>query len=290
MLRVKILLLILVLVFTYFSTYIIHEGQRGLVLRFGLLQQDATSKRPIVLQPGIHFKLPFLYHVVKVDMRSKTTNLTSAPITTAKQEYMQIDYYVNWRVVDLKQYFATGPKADRDLIASLQALIDEALQEHFSKLDLVTLVEKVNHDSNLWLLKNLQQNATNLGLDIEKIGFTKISFAKESQAAIFERARAQYNDLLNKQRGELGEQMQNIKRQADAEAEGILNIARAKVAQVNAVTTAAVADIYAPAYALDPDFFIWQHSLNLYKKSFSGGDNIVLMKAEDGLLQHLEKK
>ena len=54
-----VFLIIVVLVALYASLFVVQEGERGIVLRFGKVLRDGENK-PQVFAPGLHFKIPFL--------------------------------------------------------------------------------------------------------------------------------------------------------------------------------------------------------------------------------------
>ncbi len=66
-----VFLLIVVLVVLYASLFVVQEGQRGIVLRFGKVLRDDENK-PQVYSPGLHFKIPFIETVKSLDARIQT--------------------------------------------------------------------------------------------------------------------------------------------------------------------------------------------------------------------------
>ena len=52
-----IVVIIIVLVVLYASLFVVQEGQRGIVMRFGKVLRDSENK-PLVFAPGLHFKIP----------------------------------------------------------------------------------------------------------------------------------------------------------------------------------------------------------------------------------------
>ena len=66
-----IAVIIVVLVVLYASLFVVQEGQRGIVLRFGKVLRDDENK-PQVYSPGLHFKIPFIETVKSLDARIQT--------------------------------------------------------------------------------------------------------------------------------------------------------------------------------------------------------------------------
>ncbi|MDN5679701.1 MAG: protease modulator HflC, partial [Ewingella sp.] len=66
-----LLIVVVVLVALYASLFVVQEGERGIVLRFGKVLRDSENK-PLVYEPGLHFKVPFVESVKTLDARIQT--------------------------------------------------------------------------------------------------------------------------------------------------------------------------------------------------------------------------
>ena len=54
-----IALIVLILVLSVSSVFIVFEGQRGIVFQFSKITRDANTGEMKVYEPGLHFKIPF---------------------------------------------------------------------------------------------------------------------------------------------------------------------------------------------------------------------------------------
>lgn len=66
------ILVIIAALLGFSSLFVVSEGQRAIVIQFGKVQRDADTGMPTVYQPGLHFKLPFIEQVKRLDARFKT--------------------------------------------------------------------------------------------------------------------------------------------------------------------------------------------------------------------------
>lgn len=66
-----IAIIIIVLVVLFMSLFVVKEGERGITLRFGKVLRDDDNK-PLVVAPGLHFKIPFIESVKMLDARIQT--------------------------------------------------------------------------------------------------------------------------------------------------------------------------------------------------------------------------
>ena len=103
-----VFLIIVVLVALYASLFVVQEGQRGIVLRFGKVLRDGENK-PQVFEPGLHFKIPFLETVKTLDARIQTMDNQADRFVTKEKKDLIVDSYIKWRISDFSRYYlATG--------------------------------------------------------------------------------------------------------------------------------------------------------------------------------------
>ncbi len=92
----------------YTSLFIVQEGQRGIVLRFGKVLRDSESK-PLVYAPGLHFKFPMIETVKSLDARIHTMDNQAERFVTSEKKDLIVDSYLKWRISDFRCYYlATG--------------------------------------------------------------------------------------------------------------------------------------------------------------------------------------
>lgn len=72
-----LLIVAALLVLVVSSVFVINEGQRGIVFQFSKIKRDDVSGEMRVYEPGLHFKIPMIEKVRKIDARIQT--LDEAP-------------------------------------------------------------------------------------------------------------------------------------------------------------------------------------------------------------------
>lgn len=80
-----IAIIIIVLVVLYMSVFVVKEGERGITLRFGKVLRDDDNK-PLVYEPGLHFKIPFIETVKMLDARIRTMDNPGRPLCDQREE------------------------------------------------------------------------------------------------------------------------------------------------------------------------------------------------------------
>ncbi|RLR60717.1 protease modulator HflC, partial [Pseudomonas aeruginosa] len=49
---------VIILALLYSSVFVVQQYEKGIILRFAKVVRDAENK-PVVYEPGLHFKIPF---------------------------------------------------------------------------------------------------------------------------------------------------------------------------------------------------------------------------------------
>ncbi len=106
--KLTIPVLIVAIVVLLSSVFIVPEGERGIVTRFGRVLEDSNQKSRIYT-PGLHFKIPMFDKVRTLDARIQTMDGEADRFVTSEKKDVIIDSYVKWRITDFRAYYlATG--------------------------------------------------------------------------------------------------------------------------------------------------------------------------------------
>ncbi len=57
----------------------------------------------MVFEPGLHFKIPFIESVRKLDARIQTLDEAPDRFVTSEKKDLMVDSFVKWRIVDFFQ-------------------------------------------------------------------------------------------------------------------------------------------------------------------------------------------
>lgn len=79
------ILIFLILLLLLTSVFTITQGQHGILLRLGRLVNDESTNKVKVLNPGLHFKMPFIESARIFDTRIQTMDIKSTRIVTKEK-------------------------------------------------------------------------------------------------------------------------------------------------------------------------------------------------------------
>ena len=107
------------------AVFVISETQRGVLLKFGeVVNSD--------LEPGLHFKIPFVDSVRKFDGRILTVDSTPERFFTQEQKQLIVDSYAKFRVVDTSKYYTATSGEEFRAAALLSQRINDDLRNPVS--------------------------------------------------------------------------------------------------------------------------------------------------------------
>src|SRR5690554_7372002 len=142
------------------SLYIVKETDVAIKLKFGeIVQTD--------IEPGIHFKVPFIEVVKRFDGRVMTLDTKSSRFLTSGKKYAIVDAYAQWRIKDVRSFYTATSGSRIEATTLLTALLNKGLRDEIAARTLHEVVsgERDNLMTHLTAKLNTQTQIE-LGIDI----------------------------------------------------------------------------------------------------------------------------
>lgn len=270
----------------YSSLFTVAESERGIVIRFGKVAQDENGQ-PVVYQPGLHFKMPFIERIVKLDARIKTLDGQADRFITSEKKDLIVDAFVKWRIEDFaKYYLSTGGGNQAQAEALLTRRINAGLRAEFGSRTIRDIVSGERDELMEQALIQASESSNDLGIQVLDVRVKQINLPTEVSAAIFERMRAERDAVAREHRSQGREQAEIIRADIDARVTVMLADAEREARQIRGEGDAEAARIYADSYGQDPEFFAFIRSLEAYTKSFGEGNNVMVIGPESDFFKY----
>jgi membrane protease subunit HflC len=297
------------------SVFVIQEGERGLVIRFGrVLDDNGVSK---IYEPGLHFKMPLFDRVKTLDARIQTMDGRSDRFVTSEKKDVLIDTYVKWRISDFGRYYlTTGGGNALTAEALLERKVTDVLRSEIGAREIKQIVsgprnkdvlpdsdsEVVTTEAALealevdgerdQIMENVLVGTTDsamkdLGVEIVDFRMKKINLPDEISESIYRRMRAERESVARRHRSQGREKAEVIRAQADLEVATVLAEADKTARVTRGEADAKSAKIYSDAYNKDPEFFSFMRSLKAYEKSFSNKSDILVLDPKSDFFQYM---
>ncbi|ENM5735805.1 protease modulator HflC [Vibrio mimicus] len=307
---------VLIIAALLMSMFVIPEGERGIVIRFGRVLKDNDVSK--IYEPGLHFKMPLFDRVKTLDARIQTMDGRSDRFVTSEKKDVIIDSYVKWRIEDFGQYYlATGGGNALTAEALLERKVTDVLRSEIGSREIKQIVSgprsgaivpentdspelateaakealEIDGQRDQIMSEVLNDTRTSamkdLGVYIVDFRMKKINLPDEISESIYRRMRAERESVARKHRSQGREKAEVIRAQAELEVATILAEADKTARVTRGTADAEAAKIYSDAYKEDPEFFSFLRSLRAYEKSFNSKNDILVLDPKSEFFQYM---
>jgi len=236
------------------SVYVVNQWETGVVLRLGeIVKAD--------VEPGLHFKMPFINNVRKFDSRLQTLDANPERYLTSEKKNLVVDSFVKWRISDVKMFYTTMNGDNRQAGMKLGQIVKDGLRAEFGNRTVKEVISAERVDIANKIKATTALAATSFGIEIEDIRIKRIDLAKDISESVYRRMEAERNRVAKDLRSKGSEAAEKIRADADRQRVVILADAYSEAEILRGKGDAKSAEIYAKAYNLDAEFYSFYHSI-----------------------------
>src|SRR5467141_4712945 len=113
--------------------FAVYQTEQVIITQFGKPQGDPIT------EPGLHFKLPLIQEVNRIDKRFLEWDGMPVAIPTRDKTYIHVDTYARWRIDDPKTYFVRLHD-ERSAQSRLEDILGSETRNSIAKHDLIEIV------------------------------------------------------------------------------------------------------------------------------------------------------
>ncbi len=268
------------------SVYILNEYQRGVVTRFGAMINDDVS-------PGLHFKWPIADTVHRFDGRVLTIDAEEESFFIAGNKRLMVNAFVKWRVAEADTFYrATSGRAGAPEEAGARLLfsrVADGLRNEFGERTLYQVVSGDRDQLMETLTERLNTIAMrDLGVQVVDIRIKRIDLPVEVSQSVFERMEADREKEAAEYRAIGHEQAEVIRADADRQRAVLEANAFRESELIRGDGDARAAAIYAEAFNQDPEFYAFVRSLNAYRNTFAGKEDLLVVDPGSDFFRYLK--
>ena len=114
----------------FLSAYVVHETEQVIITQFGEIEGDPVTA------PGLHFKLPFVQKVNRIEKRFLPWDGPANEMSTKKKDYLIVDTFARWRISDPKVYF-TNLRDERSARSRLNDILGSETRNAVAKHEII---------------------------------------------------------------------------------------------------------------------------------------------------------
>ncbi|MGC1520676.1 MAG: protease modulator HflC [Steroidobacteraceae bacterium] len=278
----SLLALVAVILVVRASLFTVSEGQLAIKSIGGEIV-DAN------FQPGLHIRIPLVEEVRRFDKRIITRLYRQELFLTREQEQLKVDFYVKWRIHDLRRYYE-GTGGDEEVANDrLGETIKDSIKTVVTQRTLQQVVTADRAEFTESMMKNARPSAEQLGVDLVDVRITKIDLPPQVQDSVFERMRATFKAQAAKLRAEGVESSERTRADANKQQTEILADAARQAGQIRGQGDASASEVYAKSYSKNAEFYSFYRSMQSYREAVGTQGDVLVVAPDNAYFKYFNK-
>jgi membrane protease subunit HflC len=262
------------------AMFTVDQRQNAIVLQFGEVKE-------VVQRSGLHFKWPMLQSVRLFDMRILTFD-DAEPLRfiTSEKKPVLVDSFVKWRILDVRQYFVSVQGDEFRAATRIKQTISDGLQAEFGRRTLHDVVSGQRDDIMNEVRTKADADLKRIGVEIIDVRLKRVDLPQEVSESVFGRMQAERKRIANEQRSTGFAEAEKIRADAERQREVLLAEAYRDAQRVRGEGDAKAAAIYAAAFNQNPEFYSFYRSMEAYRSTFRGRNDLMLLETNSDFLRY----
>ena len=262
------------------TVFTVDQRQNAIVFQLG-------EVREVIQKPGLQFKWPLLQNVRHFDMRILTFD-DAEPLRfiTSEKKPLLVDSFVKWRIVDVRQYYVSVQGDEFRAATRIKQTISDGLQAEFGRRTLHDVVSGQREEIMAEVRQKAGVDLKRIGVEIIDVRLKRVDLPQDVSESVYGRMQAERKRIANEQRSTGAAAAEKIRADADRQREVILAEAYRDAQRVRGEGDAKSAAIYAGAFSQNPEFFSFYRSMEAYRSTFRGKNDLMLLETNSDFLRY----
>jgi len=240
-------------------------------------------------EPGLHFRIPLVQDVSKFDKRIMTQLYPQERFLTLEQEQLNVDFYVKWRIENLRRYYESTGGTEDVANARLGETIKDSIKNVVTQRTLQQVVTADRAEFTGAMMKNARPAAEKLGIELVDVRITKIDLPQQVRESVYERMRASFKAQAAKLRAEGVESSLRIRAEADKEQTQILADAARQASEIRGQGDASASGVYGKSYSKDAEFYSFYRSMQSYRQAIGRESDLLVISPDSAYFKYLKQ-
>ena len=270
---------VLVIVIAWSSIFTVNEREFAVLFRLGeIVKSD--------FEPGLHWKMPLINNVIKFERRLIPLDSKPERILTSEKRNLSVDYFAMWRITNAREYYLAFRGDERRASAQIGNVIISGLRDELQK----RTMRQVVADDRDEIMKNLTISSNGVmgkfGIEIVDVRIKQIELEDKVLGSVFDQMRAERTQFAADLRAKGEKQAKILEADASRKRTEIVAAAMRKAESIKGEGDAKASEIYAKAYTQDSEFYAFYRSLQGYRHSFSGKDDVIVLEPDSEFFKY----
>jgi membrane protease subunit HflC len=305
--RLALLVLVVAVIVGSGAFYTVPETEQVIITQFGKPSPRAVT------QAGLHFKLPLIQDVNRIEKQILEWDGPRAEMPTRDKLYISVDTFARWRITRPLEYFRRL-RDERSAQSRLDDIIGSETRNAIAKHDLIevirttkdrkpardeTLAEPEDGNGSIGVLhpikkgrKTIEQEIraaatpklAEFGVELLDVRFKRINYNPSVVEKIYERMISERQQIASRFRSEGEGEAARILGDKERDLSVIESTAYKTVEEIRGAADAKATAIYAAAYSTSAEarsLYEFVKTLDTYGKIIGPNDTLVLSTSGD---------
>jgi len=286
---------------TYTSAYIVNETEQVVVTQWGRVVGAPKQA------PGLYFKVPFIQEATYFPKNLLLWDGDPGQIPTLDKTYIWVDVFARWKIVDPVKFFQT---VNNTVSAQgrLDDIIDPATRNFITSYSLIEAVRRSNRELDTFeiglediqkeqmeqivagrdkitqgILEQAQPKLSPFGIELVDVKIKRINYVEQVRESVYGRMIAERKQIAEKFRSEGKGEAAKIMGEKERDLKRITSEAYRTAQEIKGKADAEATKLYAQAYGVDPEFYSFIKSLEVYNETLGDNSSVVLSTSAEFL-------
>ncbi|MBW1715369.1 MAG: protease modulator HflC [Deltaproteobacteria bacterium] len=288
-------IIIIIIILLSGPLYVVDETEQVVITQFG-----RAIGEPIK-EPGLYFKIPFIQQANRFRKNLLEWDGDPGQIPTLDKTFIWVDTFARWKIVDPLKFFETVNN-EIAALGRLDDIIDPAVRNFITSYPLIETVRMTNRELDTFeagidevqeisplgevktgrakitkgIMEQAQPKVAKFGIELVDVKIKRLNYVEEVRKSVYQRMIAERKQIAEKFRSEGKGEARKIEGDKEKEMKRITSGAYRKAQEIKGKADAEATKIYAKAYGLDPDFYSFVNTLDIYKEALDKDSTLVL--------------
>jgi membrane protease subunit HflC len=292
----------------YTAVFVVDETEQVVITRFGKI-----VRKPITT-PGLNFRIPIIDTVNKYPKNLQHWDGDPGQIPTKDKTFIWVDSFARWKITDPVSFRETVG----DVISAnsrLNDIIDPAVRNAVTSYRLIETVRSSNRELDTFeegfddadgrqqrqsfriatgrekitdsILIEAQPKLDKFGIELVDVQIKRVNYVDQVRDSVYNRMIAERRQIAEKFRSEGVGEARKIRGDKERDLKEINSEAYRQSQIIKGKADAEATRIYAEAFGVDPEFYTFVKTLEVYSESI-GQDSALVLSTESDLLRYLK--
>jgi len=295
----SVVLIVLAVLFGVFFSFavVVDETEQVVVTRFREVVGDPITN------PGLQFQIPYFRQLNIFPKNIQAWDGEPGEIITNDKTYIWVDTFARWRILDPVAFIkiVTDMESARNRLSEIiNPAVRDAITSHklietvrnsnrrMTTLDLTDIVDDAGAVPSVYtvetgradltreIIKASKPKLEQLGIELLDVKIKRINYVQKVRDSVYNRMIAERKQMAEKIRSEGQGEAQRIAGDKERDLLGIQSQAYRTAQETKGKADAEATRIYAEAYTMDPEYYSFTKTLDVYKTSLSEKSKLVL--------------